>query len=112
LDDWVASAPPHVIDGTSLVDALELPGAPTQRGYIYAERFLPLGSGPYTLDIQSIRSERYKLIRFNGVDSLFDLLDRHDDGPDLLLNPLDGQALIGYEKLKRALAAHQRAITP
>lgn len=95
----------QLLDGTSFAAVLTDPRATTDRAAIYTERFLPLGEGPYTLDIQSVRTERWKLIRVDGEDSLHDLEGRHDDGPDLL-DADDPAVPIAYSKLLDLLDAH------
>lgn len=111
---WNSTAPPtpadNVIDGISFADLLLDDTAPTDREYVYTERFLPLGDGPYTTDIQAVRDERYKLIRSNGTTTFHDLLGRHDDGPDLLLEPLAPLPQAAHDRLLSVMDRHNERL--
>jgi hypothetical protein len=59
---------------------------------------------PLWTDMQAVRNARFKLIRFDPCEEeLYDLLADPTEQTDLLLQPLDGEALAAYEELAFAL---------
>lgn len=101
------------LDGLSLVAIL---GDPTHkvRDFLYTESFEPNGVGPFTEDGVVMRGERYKLMRLNGRDHLFDLNGGGDDGEDLLTEGRLAQSATvevsnAYRQLKSALESQMRS---
>lgn len=91
------------LDGRSLVPLLR---DPRGRGHalLYTEGFFPNGPTDWSIDRQTLRDERYKLVRrLDGPDQLFDVGNprRITDGPDLL----DGRADSTVREAARRLAA-------
>ena len=78
-------------DSVSIRPYLEDPTLATSltRPYIYADKFEPNGSGPYTNEERSISDGKYKLIWRNGAyDEMFDLETDAFEGSNLL--PVSG----------------------
>jgi arylsulfatase A-like enzyme len=84
----LATAPgaPAVHDSLSIVPYLKQPQLPSQRQFLYSERFTPNGPGPYVAHRQAIREQRYKLIRVQGGQTEF---------YDLLCDPFENLNLFG-----------------
>ena len=56
--------------------------------------------------VRMVRDDRFKLMeRGGGKEMLYDLAGRHDDGPDLLKEPLDAAAQAAYDKLRAELTS-------
>lgn len=97
------SGPP--LDGVSFLDALDDPSDHGARGFVYTERFRPVGGGPYRLDLRAIRDDRYKVIRdTDGSMRFYDLQDRHDDGPSRRPGELKGKERERFKRLEAELA--------
>ncbi len=56
-------------DSVSLVPYLSEPSLPSLRDWVYAERFVPSGPGPYVQWRRAIREDRYKLRQFYDATS-------------------------------------------
>jgi arylsulfatase B len=94
------------VDGLSFLPQLVDPDAPGPREVLYTERFGPNGVGvPRVMDQRAVRDGRFKLVRFDvGIEGLFDLQGRYDDGPELIVaGPLSAEAEEAYARLSEAL---------
>ncbi len=76
------------IDGVSLLPYLVEPGSGPQRTSVFAEKTNKPGV-IYTRRDQMLRDARYKLIRFDGHDELYDLEGLDWEGTDLLADGAD-----------------------
>lgn len=95
----------RTLDGVSFLDVLSDPDGPSPRGFVYTERFRPVGGGPYRLDLRALRDDRYKVIRDRSGDlSFYDLQGRYDDGPARRPGALRGEARARFERLEGELA--------
>lgn len=101
-----APAAAQALDGVSLMPLLRGEAA-LDREVIYAEEFGPNGPPPYRHDDRAVRDARYKLRRNDGVEQLFDLEGRYDDGPNLLEGVLSPEQQSAYDALSSALAAYE-----
>ena len=94
------------IDGLTLMPFLAEPAAPTLHPYLFSEKFAPNGYGPYATQGWTIRDERWKLMRRQGLgDSLFDLQGVTREGANLLLGPLTPEQQAAYTQLQDQLSA-------
>lgn len=85
-------------------DSLPMLTAPG-RGFAFAERFSPLGHAPPESSRRMLRSTRFKLIRRNGVDRLYDLqADPGEDHDLLAAGPLSPEAALAHTSLDAGLA--------
>ncbi|MEQ1567195.1 MAG: sulfatase-like hydrolase/transferase, partial [Myxococcota bacterium] len=92
------------LDGTSFAPALDDPGAPTERRFVYTERFAPIGAGPYNTDLVAVRGPRFKLLRNKrGGLELYDLRGRDDDGPEVDRSGLSGAERREVEALEQEM---------
>lgn len=87
-------------DGESFAGVLTAPEVASGRDWIYAERFVPNGPGPYDVHRQSVRNDRFKVIRNHddGTESLYDLLGRTREGAPIE-PPYTGDAAAAYAEL-------------
>ena len=93
-----------VIDGRTLLPCLRSPQDCTPRDYLYTEQFMENGKPPYRRDERAVRDRRWKLIRQKtSPEEFYDLEGRRDDGPNLLDEPLDEEALAAYKRLTTEL---------
>lgn len=97
--------PPADIDGISFVDHLR--GGGPHREFVSAERFTPSGPGPYDSGARMVRDARFKLVRTEVREKLFDL-QGHEyeiDTIDLLADgePTDPLALDALARLRPQL---------
>jgi arylsulfatase A-like enzyme len=76
------------IDGVSLLPYLVEPETGPLRGWVYAEITDKPGDA-YTTRDEMVRDARYKLVRVDGIDELYDLEGRAWEGPDLLADGTD-----------------------
>lgn len=83
-------------DSISLLPYLADPAAPSQRDWVYAERFFPNGPGPYDWHSRAIRGPRYKFMHLEGLvgseDLFFDLEADPFEQENLLPGGLSGEA--------------------
>jgi arylsulfatase A-like enzyme len=100
------------LDGRSWLSILE---DPDREGadFVYTEAFLPNGTGTrLQLDRRMVRDDRFKLVRIDLAEFLFDL--EHGgvdpDGEDLLLAPLSREARAAHERLSAQLDALEEEI--
>ena len=95
------------LDGHSLLPQLLDASAPGERTFVYTERLGSNGPPPWPEIHRAVRDERFKLTDYEHglVRQLFDLKDRDDDGPDLLLGKLDA---VQEEALARLQAEFDR----
>jgi arylsulfatase A-like enzyme len=77
----LADGDPGAIDGRSLLSVLR-DETSSARQWSFATAFEPNGPGPYTLFEQTIRGQRYKLIRDRSGDTLYDLTLSDLEGND------------------------------
>lgn len=94
-----------VLDSVSLVPYLTDPAQEPLREFVYTENFAPNGFGPFTKEHRAIRDARWKLIRFDDDEELFDLDADPDEEKDLLLFPLDPEAADAYSRLSAEMDA-------
>lgn len=107
-----ASGEPVNVDAVSLWPALEAPETASIRPWVAVERNGPVGPPPYVFDRVAVRDGRYKLvdIRVAGETTqlrLHDLMDRWDDGPNLLDGPLTTEAEAALLRLTEWAGAHR-----
>lgn len=108
VDYFTTPGVPSELDSVSLVPYLSDPSTPPLREWLYAERFLPTGPGPYDVFQQAARDERYKVIRGTNLPTrMFDLVEDPFETTNLLSGPLSAeeqralrQLLIALEDLK------------
>ncbi len=111
VNPQVASAPAQPLDGQSLMQYLERPWTPSQRQYVYAQRFDPNGPPPYQSAGFMIRDTRWKYIERQGSGSLFfDLASGPNAETVNLLDtpPLTLEQSQALARLQRALAEVMR----
>lgn len=89
---------PTAVDSLSFAPHLLNPELPSLRGHNFADFFGPNGDGPYTTERYAVRNERYKLIRVNGTEQLFDLTD----DPKEQVNLIDQSSLAAVAEGLRA----------
>jgi arylsulfatase A-like enzyme len=102
------------LDGQSFAAQLEDPQAPG-RSVVYSEYFAPFGFGPKRTDLRAVRGPRFKLgvNDTTGLEVLYDLQGRSDDGPDLLTQgPLSAEAEQALAELRLALDDHRQRLVP
>ena len=106
--DLPSRFPALVHDSVDLLPYLRIPGQGAVREHVYSEAFRPLGSGPYSEHVRTVRDARFKLVRRivpTEVDELYDLsLDPFEQHDLLAHPPLPGQAIDAYARLDDALA--------
>ncbi|MCB9666045.1 MAG: sulfatase-like hydrolase/transferase [Alphaproteobacteria bacterium] len=105
---------PAVLDGTSFAPLLEDPALPA-RELIYTERFAPNGRALTTRndDARAVRDASWRLIRDADGDHLFAVGDDDlDDGPDLLADAPDADALAAAARLGAALDGLEGELGP
>lgn len=98
-------APPGAtgVDSVSMVPYLRAGGAPSQRQFLFTERFGPNGQ-PFNNERRAMRDERYKLIRFGShSEHLYDLELDPNELDNLMLAPLAPEAEAAYQRLSQAL---------
>jgi arylsulfatase A-like enzyme len=91
------------VDGRSLLPYLADPAAPSERDLVFVEMFEPNGSPPYTLDHTAVRDATHKLVREDGVETLYELVPGAlDEGPDLLADGVSAeeQAILDALRLR------------
>jgi arylsulfatase A-like enzyme len=99
LDDAI----PLAIDGESLMPLLADPTLKTARDVLYAERFSPLGPGPYHLDLRAVRDDQYKLVydAVADVEQFFEYTPgATDEGLDLLPCPMTAEQQAAHTRLR------------
>ncbi len=111
VNPQAASSPHQALDGQSLMSFLQRPWGPSQRQYVYAQRFDPNGPPPYQSAGFMIRDSRWKLIERQGAGSLFfDLASGPNAESVNLLDspPLTIQQSQALSRMQRALAEVMR----
>lgn len=97
------------VDALSLVPYLTDPARPSDREYVFAEKFQPNGPAGYgtaTTWGRMIRDDRWKVIeRKDMPDMLFDLQGLNVEGENLMPGPLTPEQQAAYTRLKAALVA-------
>ena len=108
-----AGAKPRAeLDGVSFLDVLADPKRSGRREFVYVERFHPLGGGPFDLELQAIRDERYKLIvDKKGRKTLYDLKGRFDDGEGTDASRVKGAERTAVQRLETELERIERTAT-
>jgi hypothetical protein len=107
IADLAGKPHPTAVDSVSLVPYFSTPSQPSLRTTVHAERFEPLGFGPYTRHDVAVRDAQFKLLRFatatSSSEALYDLaVDPHEQ-TNLLLAPLTPAAQAAYATLQDAL---------
>lgn len=98
------------LDGISFAPVLAEPSSPGPRRFVYTERFMPPGPGPYKKQWRAVRDDRYKLVvGFDGT-KFYDLQGRDDDGPARAPDVLTGEERARYEALKAELDRVEREV--
>jgi arylsulfatase A-like enzyme len=100
------------LDGRSFLPVLQ--GVQTDaRPFLFAEKFAGNGPRPTTLDVQTVRDDRWKLIRYtSGREQLFDLtLGDGDEGPNLM-SSLDHEQTLAWERMRRLLQWNMTELRP
>ncbi len=111
IAEATGAEPKGPIDGISFLEVLAKPSA-SPRDFVYVERFRPLGGGPYGLDLQTVRDDRYKIITDKqGKLSFHDLDGRHDDGPPKNPKSLKGEERKRFERLQGELKRLDKVLT-
>lgn len=87
--------------GTDALPLLSHPG----RAIGFTEKFGPNGNGPYTKLQRALRDQRFKLIRRDSVDELYDLLEDPAEEDDLLMGRLTDVQSAAYQRLVEELVA-------
>ena len=97
---------PSAVDSVPMARYLRDAEQPSSRAWIFSERFLPNGPGPYTTDKQAISDGRWKIIRdrIAGTDAFYDLAGIGAETNDLLPN-LTPEQQAEYDALSAALDA-------
>lgn len=109
IADVVGVSHASATDSISLRPYFAQPGLPSLRTTVYAENFVPNGSGPYTFRQRAIRNDRYKLMYIYDHSNLpteqhmFDLSIDPFELNDLLAAPLTSQAQIAFDALSPLL---------
>ncbi|MBW1879001.1 MAG: hypothetical protein JRJ84_11605, partial [Deltaproteobacteria bacterium] len=88
----------------SMAAYLEDPGHPSQRDFVFAERFRPNGFVPHEMMRRTVREERWKLIVNDGVEELYDLETDPLEATNLATGVLTPEAEEARERLHRRLA--------
>jgi arylsulfatase A-like enzyme len=105
--DLATTVPAGVtIDGKDMLPVLKgtLPGA-SFRPTVFSEYFAPNGTSPTTTE-RTIRNDRYKLLRFDGVrDEFYDLSVDPFETNDLLMGTLTTEQQQNYDQLVLDLVA-------
>jgi arylsulfatase B len=99
--DVGATFPDLKLDGVSFAPYLADPTHPSVRQFVYTERFIDNGFGPYTEHSRAVRDARYKLIwdMTDGYE-LFDLGLRWQEEDDLLAyETVSDEASAAFEAL-------------
>lgn len=98
------------LDAISFLEQLRDPGAPSARAYAYSERFSGDDEVGYSEVALTVRDERYRLVRMEGEDALYDLGDDHVEGPDLLAEAAPSAGVLSaYRSLTAQLPSYWRA---
>lgn len=103
----VANTPGNRLDGLSLAPYLDRPWMPSQRSYVYAQRFEPNGPPPYTSAGFMVRDTRWKLVQRAGAgDLFFDLASGANAESVNLLDtpPLNSEQSDAFDRLQRTLS--------
>jgi len=101
-------APPQ--DSVSFASCLSHPAMPGPRQTVYAELFMPNGSGPYVNRQRAVRDARFKLIELYTKTTipvathLFDLAADPFELHDLLAGPLGSAQQTAFDALSAQLA--------
>jgi len=91
-------------ESISMAAYLEDPGHPSQRDFVFAERFRPNGFVPHEMMRRTVREERWKLIVNDGVEELYDLETDPLEATNLATGVLTPEAEEARERLHRRLA--------
>lgn len=86
-------------DSVSFFPTLANPAAPSRRSWIYADEFFGGFAGVETADY-AIRNDRYKLLRFDGREEMYDLQADPYEHNNLLLNDLSAEQRSAYKALR------------
>jgi arylsulfatase A-like enzyme len=110
LDLAGAPTPAVSLDSVSLVD----PNAPKalrwlpQRGEVFSERFEPSGTPPFGTPVllrRMVRHDRYKLLRLDTGDELYDLQSDPWENTNLLLGGLTSEEQLAFDALSARMIA-------
>lgn len=94
------------LDSVSFLPQVQDPTLPGGRTHAVSEYFEESSPGVYTDVRLAVRDERWRLVRVNGVEELYDLGEDQNEGVDLLTGPLDPEASAAYADLTAAVPQH------
>jgi arylsulfatase B len=95
------------LDAVSFLPQVQDPAAPGARATALSEWFDEDFPGVYAGVRLGVRNDRYRLVRVDGVEELYDLGDDLVEGADLLQSqPLDPDAAAAYAELTAAVPQH------
>jgi arylsulfatase A-like enzyme len=103
------SGRPLAIDGRSLLPHIADPASYSPRPYLFTEGFYPNGPGPYAWRRRAVRDAEWKLTRVEDDGLVTEELFRYepgayDEGPDRLIDGLDGEEAPIATRLREAMA--------
>jgi arylsulfatase A-like enzyme len=90
------------IDSVSFVPYLSNPGADSQREWLYADYFDDNFDGVETANY-AMRNQRYKLLRTDGIEELYDLAEDPYEHNNLLAGDLTASEQAEYRGLQQQL---------
>ena len=90
-------------DSISFMPVLANPDTPSPREWVYADEFFGGFAGVETADY-AMRNERYKLLRFDGVEEFYDLQEDPYEHENLLSGELSAEERAQYEALREQIA--------
>jgi arylsulfatase A-like enzyme len=90
------------IDSVSFVPYLSNPGADSQREWLYADYFDDNFDGVETANY-AMRNQRYKLLRTDGIEELYDLAEDPYEHDNLLAGDLTASEQAEYRGLQQQL---------
>ena len=86
-------------DSVSFFEALSVPAAPSRREWIYVDEFFGGFDGVEGADY-AMRNDRYKLVRFEGVEEFYDLREDPYEYENLLEDGLTEREQAEFETLR------------
>lgn len=92
------------LDSVSLVPYFADPARPSLRGFVYTERFRPIGAkGLMPLAHRAIRDERYKIVSKVFADEFYDLAADPFETQDLFQVGLSAEEQAAYDALRTTM---------
>ena len=89
-------------DSVSFFEALSVPAAPSRREWIYADEFFGGFDGVEGADY-AMRNDRYKLVRFEGVEEFYDLREDPYEYENLLEDGLTDREQDEFDILRHRI---------